>query len=149
MDFEVDENIVNGIKKRVEHAIFGYGITPQSYYDAFISWMSKNHNYSIDKGCIVFSPGVVPGISYIIDVFTEPGDEVIVQNPVYHQFYSIIENNKRKVIDNPLMLVDERYKMNLVDLEEKITDKTKLILLCSPHNPVGRVWEIEELKQLG
>lgn len=149
MDFEVSKSIVNGIKERLDHAVFGYGITPDSYFDAFTLWMKNKHNYLIKKDWIVFSPGVVPGISRAVGAFTEKDDEVIVQSPVYHNFYSIIEANGCKVIDNPLVLKDGKYEMDFEDLQRKITDKTKMIILCSPHNPVGRVWKKEELRKLG
>lgn len=149
MDFEVSKSIVEGIKKRLDHEVFGYGVTPDSYFDAFTSWMKNKHNYLIEKDWIVFSPGVVPGISRAVGAFTEKDDEVIVQSPVYHHFYSAIEANGCKVIDNPLILKDGKYEMDFDDLQKKITDKTKMIILCSPHNPVGRVWKVEELRKLG
>ncbi len=149
MDFEVSKSIVDGIKERLDHAVFGYGITPDSYFDAFTLWMKNKHNYLIEKDWIVFSPGVVPGISRAVGAFTEKDDEVIVQSPVYHNFYSIIEANGCKVIDNPLVLKDGKYEMDFEDLQRKVTDKTKMIILCSPHNPVGRVWKKEELRKLG
>ena len=149
MDFEVSKSIVEGIKKRLDHEVFGYGVTPDSYFDAFTSWMKNKHNYLIEKDWIVFSPGVVPGISRAVGAFTEKDDEVIVQSPVYHHFYSAIAANGCKVIDNPLILKDGKYEMDFNDLQKKITDKTKMIILCSPHNPVGRVWKVEELRKLG
>lgn len=149
MDFEVDKNITDKIKKRLEHGIFGYGTTPDSYYEALQSWMIKNHNYNIEKEWVVFAPGVVPGISYVVGAFADKGDEIIIQSPVYHQFYNIIENNGCKVVDNPLIVKDGKYKMDFDDLENKINDKTKMIILCSPHNPIGRVWERDELIKLG
>ncbi|MBC6695754.1 pyridoxal phosphate-dependent aminotransferase [Terrisporobacter mayombei] len=149
MDFEVSKSIVDGIKNRLNHSVFGYGITSDSYFEAFILWMKNQHNYDIKKDWVVFSPGVIPGISRAIGAFTNKGDEIIVQSPVYHHFYSVIETNGCKVVDNPLVLKNGRYEMDFIDLENKITDKTKMIILCSPHNPVGRVWSFEELRQLG
>ncbi len=94
-------------------------------------------------------PGVVPALSYAIEAFTKPGDNIIVQSPVYHPFYSTIENNERRIITNPLIYKNNRYYMDYEDLESKINSKTKLLILCNPHNPVGRVWTKEELAKLG
>ncbi|MEG2354055.1 MAG: MalY/PatB family protein [Clostridium sp.] len=148
MDFEVDPSIREAIEKRLSHEVFGYTFTPDSYYDAVISWMKKRHDWDVKKEWIKFTPGVVPGINYIIGAFTKPGDEVIVQTPVYHQFFQVIKNNGCEIVDSPLINEEGKYTIDFKDFEDKITDKTKMFLLCSPHNPIGRVWSQEELRKL-
>ena len=148
MDFLVAPPISEAIKERAEHGIFGYTFCSDAYYESVINWMKERHNFNIQKQWIVFTPGVVPAVSYAIRAFSEIGDNVIVQSPVYHPFYDIIKSNNRSVVTNPLIYKDGQYQMDYDDLESKITPKTKLLILCSPHNPVGRVWTIEELTKL-
>lgn len=149
MDFKVPEEIGDAIRKRLEHPIFGYSLTPPSYYKAAINWFDKRFQWKVEKGWIKFAPGVVPGLKTIVAAYTKPGDEIIIQTPVYHPFYSIIKNNGCQVVENPLTCKDGRYEMDFDNLEKIITKKTKMIILCSPHNPVGRVWTVEELKMVG
>jgi len=149
MDFKVPEEIGDAIRKRLEHPIFGYSLTPPSYYKAAINWFDKRFQWKVEKGWMKFAPGVVSGIKTIVAAYTKPGDEIIIQTPVYHPFYSIIKNNGCQVIKNPLTCNDGRYEMDFDNLEKIITKKTKMIILCSPHNPVGRVWTVEELKRVG
>lgn len=148
MDFPTAEPIKEALMKRVEHNVFGYTFISEEYYKAVIGWMKKRHNWEIEKDWILYTPGVVPALSYAVKAFTEPGDKIILQSPVYHPFYSTIEENGRTVVKNPLKLVDDKYYMDYDDLERKIDSKTKMLILCSPHNPVGRVWKEEELKKL-
>jgi cysteine-S-conjugate beta-lyase len=147
-DFRTPDFIVNAIKKRTEHEIFGYSFKPDSYYEAVIKWMKRRHNWKIKKEWISFSPGVVTGLTLAIESFSRPGDEIIVQPPVYFPFFACILNTKRKMVENPLKLVNGRYTFDLDDLKSKINNNTKLILLCSPQNPGGMVWTQEELKNL-
>lgn len=149
MDFEVAPAISRAIQERAKHPVYGYIYCSDQYYESIIRWMKRRHDWEVKKDWIVFTPGVVPALSYAIKAFTEPGDCIIVQSPVYHPFYSSIESNGRKVVTNPLIYKDGRYTMDYEDLEKKIDSKTKLLLLCSPHNPVGRVWTKEELMKLG
>lgn len=149
MDFEVDKSITGAVKERLNHGVFGYTFISNSYYDAVINWMEKRYQWRIEKEWIKFTPGVVPGVNAAIGAFTKPGDEVILQTPVYHPFYRLIKNNGCKIIKNPLIYDGKTYKMDFENLKNVITNKTKMIILCSPHNPVGRVWSEEELKQLG
>lgn len=149
MDFEVDPSIKANIEKRLQHEVFGYTFLGESYYNAVISWMKRRHDWDVKKEWIKFTPGVVPGINYIIGAFTNPGDEVIIQTPVYHQFFKVIENNDCKVVENPLINENGVYSIDFEDFENKITEKTKIFLLCSPHNPIGKVWKEEELRRLG
>lgn len=149
MDFSVPPAVLKAIKERTNHPIFGYNYSSDEYYQAVISWMKRRHNWNIDREWILFTPGVVPALSYSVKAYTEPDDNIIIQSPVYRPFYTTIENNGRNIITNPLIYRDGRYFMDYEDLEAKIDSKTKLLILCSPHNPVGRVWTKEELTKLG
>lgn len=149
MDFSVPPAVLKAIKERTNHPIFGYNYSSDEYYQAVISWMKRRHNWNIDREWILFTPGVVPALSYSVKAYTEPDDNIIIQSPVYQPFYTTIENNGRNIITNPLIYRDGRYFMDYEDLEAKIDSKTKLLILCSPHNPVGRVWTKEELTKLG
>ncbi|GAA0114685.1 MalY/PatB family protein [Clostridium senegalense] len=149
MDFGVEPAIIKAMEERLKHEVFGYTYSPDSYYKSVIDWMQKRFQWKIEKDWIKFTPGVVPGVNSIIAAFTKPGDQVILQTPVYHPFYRLIKNNDCEVLENPLVYDGSNYKMDLENLKEIITDKTKMIILCSPHNPGGRVWTMKELKELG
>jgi len=149
MDFTVPPAIVEAIKKRADHGIFGYSQPDDRYYQATINWMKKRHNWDIKKEWFVITPGVVPAISMLVRTFTHPGDKVILQSPVYYPFYSAITLNGCQVVLNPLKFEDGHYTMDFNDLETKFDSRVKLLILCSPHNPVGRVWSKEELTKLG
>ncbi len=149
MDFACPPEVVEALKKRVSHPIYGYTAPTEGYHAGLIKWMEKRNDWSgIEKDWILFTPGVVAGFSFAIQAFSQPGDNVIIQPPVYYPFKNQILNNGRQVIDNPLKIVDGNYEMDFEDLEEKIDEKTKMIILCSPHNPIGRVWKKEELARL-
>ena len=148
MDFLVAPQITSALEKRIKHGIYGYTFCSDDYYASVINWMKDRHDFNIKKEWIVFTPGVVPAVSYAIRAFSHVGDSVIIQSPVYHPFYNSIKDNKRNVVTNPLIYKDGRYQMDYDDLERKIDSKTKLLILCSPHNPVGRVWTKEELSKL-
>jgi len=147
-DFRTPDFILKAIKKRTEHEIFGYSFKPDSYYEAVIKWMKRRHNWEIKKKWISFSPGVIAGLTLAIESFSRPNDGIIVQPPVYFPFFNCILNTKRKMVENPLKLVNGRYTFDLDDLKSKINKNTKLILLCSPQNPGGMVWRQEELENL-
>lgn len=149
MDFRVAEPIVNALKKRAEHGIFGYTTMSDSYKEAVCNWMKKRHSWAVKKDWLIHSPGVVPALSIIIKEFTEPGDKIIIQSPVYYPFFEVVEGNGRELVCNPLKNVDGKYIMDYEDLERKMDEKVKLLILCNPHNPVGRVWKREELIKLG
>lgn len=150
MDFEIPEVIVDAVIKRAKHPIYGYSTPRDEYYDSIIKWWKERHNYNINKEWIIYSPGVVSAVSMLIRAFTNPGDKVILQTPVYHPFFSAVKNNGCEIIENPLKLIDNKYYMDFEDLEQKLKDsRAKAIVLCSPHNPVGRVWTREELTNLG
>lgn len=150
MDFRTSPAITNALAKRVQHGIFGYTKVPQAYFDAVIGWFGRNHNFLIQKEWILFTSGVVPALSAIIKALTSPGDKVLVQTPVYNCFFSSIRNDECEMVSNELIYKDGKYTIDFIDLEQKAADpQVKLLLLCNPHNPVGRVWELEELKKIG
>ena len=150
MEFRSPKPVIEAIKKAAKHGIFGYTSRPDSYYQAIIEWMERRHNWKVKKDWLAYSPGVVPALSLIIRAFCQPGDKVVVQPPVYYPFFRVIENNGCHIVNNPLKLSNKKYFMDYHDLEKKIDDpRVKLLILCSPHNPVGRVWQKEELIILG
>lgn len=150
MEFKSPEPVIEAIKKAAEHGIYGYTSRPDSYYQAIIDWIEKKHHWKVKKDWLAYSPGVVPGLSFIIRAFTQPGDEVIVQPPVYYPFFQAIECNGCHIVNNPLKVENNKYVIDFEDLEKKINDpRIKILILCSPHNPVGRVWQKEELNRLG
>ena len=146
MDFRTAPAITDALRKRVEQGIFGYTHVPDEYYEAVINWFSRRHGWTIQKDWILYIPGVVPALSAIIKALCQPGDQVLIQTPVYNCFFSSIRNNGCKVLSNPLVREGDTYRMNFDDLERKASDpKTRLMLLCNPHNPAGRVWTRDEL----
>ncbi len=150
MDFRAPKALLDALKRRVEHGIFGYSLPGDSYYKAIIDWFQRKHNWIIEKEWLLFAPGVVPAIQFIIQTFTVPGDKIIIQEPVYYPFKSSIQENGRIVLNNQLVIKNNRYEIDFKDLEEKCkTPRVKLLILCSPHNPVARVWTKEELTKLG
>ncbi|UCE15202.1 MAG: pyridoxal phosphate-dependent aminotransferase [Candidatus Heimdallarchaeota archaeon] len=151
MDFRAPQPVINALVERAKHGIFGYtGPDPEKYNNSVINWHKRRYDWLIDEDWIVFSPGIVQACTYLIQRFTKPGDKVIIQEPVYHPFAALIKNNGRRIVSNQLDLVDGHYKMNYEGLEKIVKDsRTKTLILCSPHNPVGRVWTREELIKLG
>lgn len=149
MDFACAPEIVEAIKARASHPIYGYTVRTDAWYNGLINWMKKRHDWSgIQRDWICFSPGVVAGFNMTIQAYLHPGDKVILQPPVYYPMKNAIFNNGRQMVENPLKIVNGRYVMDYEDLEKKIDGRTKMIILCSPHNPVGRVWTRSELEQL-
>lgn len=149
MDFKTSSIVLDKIKERVEHGIFGYTETGDNYFDALYSWLDKNHNFKIEKRWVVKTPGVVFAIASAIKAFTNEGDAVLIEQPVYYPFSGVIRDNKRRVVSNDLVLTDEKYQIDFDDFERKIVEnKVKLFVLCNPHNPVGRVWTRSELVRL-
>ncbi len=149
MDFACAPPIVEAIKARAAHPIYGYTSRTDGYFQGMIDWMAKRNGWKgIKREWILSSPGVVPGFNYCVQAYTNPGDKVIIQPPVYYPFRNAILNNGRQVVDNPLKIVDGSYVMDYEDLEKKIDARTKILIFCSPHNPVGRVWKKDELKHL-
>ena len=151
MDFECPKPVVDAIKKEAEGAIYGYNwhYTPK-YLDAVTGWMLRRHQWEVDPKWIVYSPGIVPAINMMVQTFSNIGDKIIVQPPVYYPFFSAVTENGRKLSLNQLHYENQKYTFDFEDFEEKAKDPlTKIFILCSPHNPVGRVWTREELKKLG
>lgn len=150
MDFFTAPAVVQAVTRRAQHGIYGYVTVPEAYYQATIDWFGTRHHWAIERDWILYTSGVVPAISAIIKAFTSPGDKVVVQQPVYNCFFSSIVNNSCEIVDNPLIATGDTYVMDYDDLEEKTKDaRVKLLLLCNPHNPAGRVWSKEELSQVG
>lgn len=156
MDFTVSEEITKSLHAAVDHGIYGYTQPKDAYYNAITNWMEKNHNWKTKREWIMKTPGVVFALGAAVKAFTKPGDAVLIQNPVYYPFTNIIRDNDRRVIDNTLVYekrVTEgksQYSIDYEDFERKIAQENiKLFILCNPHNPVGRVWNREELQYLG
>lgn len=150
MDFRTASAIIDALQKRVAHGIFGYTRVPDAYYDAVTSWFSRRHGWDIDREWIIYTSGVVPAVSAVIKALTVPGDKVIVQTPVYNCFFSSIRNNGCEIVSNPLCRTADTYEMDFDALERCAADpRAKVMLLCNPHNPAGRVWTPDELTRLG
>ncbi len=147
MDFAVPGFIRDAIIERAKHPIYGYTFRPPVFFESIISWMSRRHGWDIDKSWISFSPGIVPALNMIVLTFTEPGDRIILQPPVYFPFFTAVKNHGREIVHNRLVNRNGRYYMDFEDLEEKAKN-AKMLILCHPHNPVGRVWTKEELTKL-
>lgn len=149
MDFKAAPCILDALKKRVDHGVFGYTIVPDSYYESIISWFERRHQWHIERDWIIYTSGVVPAISAIIKALTKPGDKVLVQTPVYNCFFSSIRNNGCTTAENALVRKGNSYEIDFDDFERQAADeKTKVFLLCNPHNPAGRVWTPEELSRM-
>lgn len=149
MDFRSPDSVVEALKKAVDHGIFGYSRADESYFDAVAAWYQKRHHLTLQPEWMTCTPGIVFALSIAVRAFTQEGDAVLIQPPVYHPFSRAILRNKRTLVENPLVLKDGHYEMDLEDLEQKVLDEhIKLMILCNPHNPVGRVWTREELTAL-
>ncbi len=149
MDFDVPPCVTEAIIKRAQHKIYGYTLKSESYFQSIINWVKKRHNWDIKKEWISSSPGVVSAVTMSVMAFTNPGDKIIVQTPVYFPFFTSIKNMGRELVNNQLLLKDGKYSIDFDDLEKKINDNAKMLILCSPHNPVGRVWTKQELQKIG
>ena len=150
MDFKTAPEITNEFIKRLESGIYGYNDIPDSFYDAYINWWEKYHHFKMEKEWIFFSTGVVPTISSAVRRLTSVGDNVLIITPVYNIFYNSILNNKRIVLESPLIYKDGSYEIDFIDLEEKLkNEKTTLLIFCNPHNPVGKIWSKDELIKVG
>ena len=147
-DFRVPDFILDALHQRMDHEILAYSYRPDSYFEAIINWLDRQHGWKIDKEMITSSPGVVSAVTMLIMALSEPGDKVIVQPPVYFPFFTSIKGSGRKMVENPLMLKDGRYTFDFENLRKIIDPQTKLLVLCSPHNPGGMVWKMEELEEL-
>lgn len=149
MDFKAAPTILEALKKRVEHGVFGYTLVPDSYYEAIINWFARRHNWQIDRSWIIYTTGVVPAVSCAIKALTLPGEKVLIQTPDYNCFFSSIKNNGCEVAENELVRRGDSYEVDFEDFERQCADeKTTVFLLCNPHNPAGRVWTKEELERM-
>lgn len=149
MDFQVPQSVMKALHDYVDIGVFGYYKIPDAYYQSFINWEEKRHGYKVEREWMRFSPGVVAGFHWLVQMLTNPGDAVIVQTPVYYPFLNAVKNNHRSLICADLVNDGGTYSIDFEDFEKKIRDhQVKLFILCSPHNPAGRVWKKEELKEL-
>ena len=150
MDFQTAPEIQEAIRERAAHGVFGYSIVPEEWYQAYMGWWEKRHHFSMEKEWLVFCTGVVPAISSMVRKLTTAGENVLVQTPVYNIFFNSIVNNGRNIAESPLQYDGNTYQMDFEDLERKLSNpQTTLMILCNPHNPVGRIWSREELEQVG
>jgi len=147
MDFKTAQPVIDALKARAEEGIWGYTSRPDSYYEAVCGWQKRRNGWDIDKSMISFNLGVVPALSSMVYVFTEPGDKVLIQTPVYSEFYDVTESWGREVVESPLKEQDGRWAIDFEDFEEKAKE-AKIFFLCSPHNPLGIVWTREELERM-
>ncbi len=148
MDFRTPDFITNSISKRLEHPILGYTTACEDYFKSVLQWINYQHQWKVEREWLGFLPGIVPGLAFGVNAFTLPNDEIIVQPPVYPPFLNVPTKNDRKVVFNPLKVVNGLFEMDFEDLERKITGRTRLFILCNPHNPGGRIWERETLIRL-
>ena len=150
MDFETAPEIIEYLKTRVEHGIFGYSVLTEEWYDAYINWWGRRHQLKIEKEWMIFCTGVVPAISSAIRKLTTVGENVLIQTPVYNIFFNCIRNNGRNIVENPLLYDGEAYSIDYEDLERKLADpQTTLMLLCNQQNPVGKIWDKDTLARIG
>jgi cystathionine beta-lyase len=148
MDFAVPECVTRALQERIKHPVFGYTLYPDSLYQSVIDWFARRHQWKIEREWIVFAPGVVPSLFAAVTAFAKEGEGVIVQSPVYFPFFSAVTTNNRQLINNPLREINGRYEIDFEHLEICAQQNAKLLMLCAPHNPVGRVWTETELQQV-
>lgn len=150
MDFQTAPEIKAAIAARAAHGIFGYTDIPDVWYQAYIAWWQNRHDFKIEKGWLIFCTGIVPAISSIVRKLTTPAEKVLIQTPIYNIFYNSILNNGCQVLESPLKYSGGSYSIDFADLEQKLSDpQTTLMILCNPHNPIGKVWSKEMLRQIG
>lgn len=148
MDFKVAPPIQEAILKRASHPIFGYSIVPDSLFESYINWWNRRYGLKMSREDMLYATGVMPSISSMIRCLTDVGDEILIQSPVYHVFFYVIEDNNRRVLENELVFEDGKYRIDFDDLDEKLS-KVKMMILCNPQNPVGKIWSKEELEKIG
>ena len=150
MDFPIAQEITDALVKRCQHGIFGYSEATEGYFAALQNWYLKHFNWQVQRPWLIKTPGVVFALAMAVKAFTEPREAVLVQQPVYYPFTEVIRDNGREIVNSPLVLKNGHYEIDFADLEQKLANpKVKLMFLCSPHNPVGRVWTKAELRQVG
>lgn len=148
MDFAVPECVTRALQERINHPVFGYTLYPDSIYQSIIDWFQRRHQWTIEREWILMAPGIVPSLFAAAQAFAQEGDGVIVQSPVYFPFFSAVTTNNRKLVDNPLCEINGRYEIDFEHLEYCAQQGAKLLMLCTPHNPVGRVWSEAELQKV-
>lgn len=148
MDFEAPREIREALERRMAHGVYGYTLEPDSYFEAAAAWLERRHGWNVSRDWMLASPGVIPCLSAAILALTEPGDGIVIQPPVYHPFALRVKGNGRRVVENPLRLSGDRWEMDIAGLRRAIDERTRMLVLCSPHNPVGRVWSTDELAAL-
>lgn len=150
MDFQAPPSVRDALQNALDHGIFGYSILSQDYYEAVLGWFDRHFDWQIEKDWLITTPGVVFALSAAVRAATEPGDAVLVQPPVYYPFYNVIRQNGRRIVESGLQYTDGKYTIDFEEFEKKVAENhVKLFILCSPHNPVCRVWTREELQQIG
>ena len=150
MDFEAPEEVSNALIERAAHKIYGYCDIPSEWNEAIVNWRLKRYNHKIDKDDLLYCTSVIASISSTVRKITSPGENIVIQTPVYNIFYNCILNNGRNVLESPLVYEDGVYSIDFKDLEEKLSNKqTSMMILCNPHNPIGRAWSKEELAKIG
>ena len=147
MDFKVAPQIQEAIQKRANHPVYGYTIVPDELFEAYINWWDSNYGLEMSREDMAYSIGVMPSISSMIRCLTDEKDEILIQSPVYHVFYYVIEDNNRKVLENELIYEDGKYRIDFDDLDEKLS-RVKLMILCNPHNPIGKIWSRDDLSKI-
>ena len=147
MDFSVAPAIQKAVMKRASHPVFGYTVVPDELFDAYIGWWDRRYGFRMSREEMAYSIGVMPSISSMIRCLTDVGDEILIQSPVYHVFYYVIEDNGRKVLENELIYENGEYRIDFDDLDEKLS-KVKMMILCNPHNPIGKIWSREDLARI-
>jgi len=148
MDFAAPPAVVETLKARAAHGAYGYPMVSKSFWTAFSDWLKHRQDWTPGRNEMTLIPGVVPALNLCVNAFTRPGDKIVIQTPVYHPFYSAVENNGRRLVRNPLAFDGRRFTMDFDHLKSLDDSRTRMIILCSPHNPVGRVWTREDLGRL-
>ncbi len=150
MDYQLAPEIREALQRRLDNGIFGYTDIPDIWYEAYQNWWKTRHDFIIEKDWLIFTTGVIPAISSAVRKLTTPAENVLIQSPVYNIFYSTVRNQGRNVLENKLVCRNGQYDIDWEDLEQKLADKqTSLMLLCNPHNPVGKIWDLETLRRIG
>lgn len=150
MDFPTAPAVREALGQRLDHGVFGYSDVPQAWYDAYLYWWKERHGFSMERDWLIFCTGVVPAISSMVRKLTTPNENVVIQTPVYNIFFNSIVNNGCRVLESPLVYAHGAYSVDFADLEQKLADpQTSLMILCNPHNPVGKIWDRETLGKIG
>ena len=148
MDFATPDFIIDALKRRLDHHVLGYPVQYDGYWQSVVDWIRSHHGWQVEREWMRYIPGIVKGIGMVVNVFTKPGDKIIIQPPVYHPFRLVPEHNDREIVMNPLRQVGDTYEMDFEQLEQVIDDKCKILILANPHNPVGITWSRDTLVRL-